>query len=95
MYYQGKEYRLATYLGVKIVECSEHRVVLKQRQYRLEIDIDEHQGHSLKAPQQGKMSRTIHENAACGAQIKFYEKDQLLFDYRSEHCSFEYTPEQQ
>lgn len=39
--YHGREYRLATYLGVRVLECTRRRIVLRQGKYRLDIRIAE------------------------------------------------------
>ena len=87
----GKEYRFTTYLGAKIIECNEKRIVLKQGKFRLEIDIAQSAGHKLMAPQKGKMNREISERIACGASFKLWENGLLLFDESSENASFEYV----
>lgn len=91
VHYLGKEYRLATYLGVKIVGYNDHRLILKQGNYRLDVNIIKREGHSLYAPNVGKMSRTIHETPACKANFKFYIKNKLLFNLNSDNASFEFV----
>lgn len=88
--YKGREYRLATYLGVQVKVCTPKRIVLAQRKYVLDIKIKNRSGHPLRAPQDGKMSRTIIENPACQAEFTFYRKGKVLFSLCSEHTSFEY-----
>lgn len=89
--YKDKEYRMATYLGVKIECYNEKRVVLKQRSLRLEIDIIRNDGHMLYAPCQGDMIKTIHESVSCEARFTFYIHDRMLFDLKSNHASFEFV----
>lgn len=91
VYYKDREYRLATYLGVKISCCTENKVVLSQGSYRLEIDIHKTTGHSLYAPHIGQMTRTIHESPSCTAAFRFYHKNELLFDFTSCNASFEFV----
>lgn len=89
IHYRGHEYRLATYLGVRILACSKDRIVLKQGKYRLEIEIKAHHGHLLAAPRNGKMTRTIREAASCPARFSFYEKGRVVFRLESRYASFE------
>lgn len=90
VYHQNKEYRLATYLGVKILHCGCHGLVLRQGKYRMEIAVASQAGHSLLAPDNGKMARTIIERAACNARFRFYRDKTLLFDLKSDGgASFE------
>lgn len=89
--YEGKEYRLATYLGVKIIEYSNKRVVLKQGKYFLIVDILSNNGYELDAPYNGKMTRLITEDIACKSRFRFYKENELLFDLKSRNSSFEYV----
>jgi len=86
----GREYRLATYKGVKILRCECGVLELKQGKYKLHISIDGQYGHLLPAPDSGKMSRFIRENLSCPARFKFMEGDICLFDEKSDHASYEY-----
>ena len=89
VYYKGKEYRMATYLGVRILFCNSEKVLLKQGKYVLAVNVYPRKGHDLPAPQNGIMSRIITECLACPARVRFYVKDRLLFDLRSDRASFE------
>ena len=98
VYYKNREYRLATYLGAKIVRYDDEVVILKQGIYRLElrpginhIRKSGKRGQNLLAPEKGKMTRTVFENIACYAKFRFFRKDQLLFDLESDHASIEYV----
>ncbi|MCL2500878.1 MAG: tocopherol cyclase family protein [Defluviitaleaceae bacterium] len=86
----GREYRLATYKGVKILRCERGILELKQGRYRLHVSIDEQDGQLLSAPNSGKMSRFIREALSCTARFRFTEGDVCLFDGESNHASYEY-----
>jgi len=86
----GREYRLATYKGVKILRCEKGVIELKQGKYRLVVSIDDIAGQQLPAPQSGKMSRFIRETLSCPAHFRFMEGDSCLFDGRSDYASYEY-----
>jgi len=86
----GREYRLATYKGVKIVHCEQGIIELKQGKYRLTIFVDKHDGYALPAPQSGIMSRFIRETLAIPARFRFMEGDCCLFDGASDYASYEY-----
>ena len=88
--YQGKEYRIATYLGGKAVVCTKNKMVLRQGKYTLDIEINSQNGQRLNAPQNGEMRRTILETASCPAEFRFYKRKELLFHLHSEKTSFEY-----
>lgn len=88
--YKGREYRLATYLGVRVILCTKNRILLKQGKYFLEIRIKGRNAKSLSAPKNGDMMRTIWECAACPAEFIFYERGKCVFRLRSERASFEW-----
>lgn len=89
--FKGKEYRFATYNGVKIVRCSETGLILKQGDDVLEVDMMSKSPQLLYAPQLGVMARTIHENTSCRARFRFYRKSNLLFDLVSDEAGYEYV----
>lgn len=91
--YRGREYRLATYLGVRVISCTPCRIVLKQGKYWLEIRIKKHESHKLRAPQDGEMTRTILEAASCRAEFIFGVRGRCLFHLYSENASFEWESE--
>lgn len=86
----GKEYRLATYKGVKIVICEPGIIELKQGKYCLLIKVHSEGGHSLPAPRFGKMNHAILEDISCQASFKFTKGKQVLFDSLSHQASYEY-----
>jgi hypothetical protein len=88
----GREYRLATYKGVKILRCDPGVIELKQGKYRLSITIEPHAGHDLPAPSSGNMSRVIRETLSCPSRFRFTEGDRVLFDGKSGHASYEFEP---
>ncbi|MEF9972880.1 MAG: tocopherol cyclase family protein [Clostridia bacterium] len=85
----GREYRLATYCGVKILRANEQGVVLTQGAYRLQIEIENGCAHPLKAPLHGRMTGMVHECNAAHARFRFFENNQLIFDEKSDSVSFE------
>lgn len=86
---RGKEYRLATYLGVRILECTGRRLLLRQGPLTLRADLLQAAPHRLLAPQGGDMERIIHESVACRVRYRFWEGDALLLDFESSRASFE------
>jgi hypothetical protein len=89
VYHKGREYRLATYLGVQILCCTSELVILKQGKHLLVVNISPRKGHDLPAPQNGRMNRIITECLACPVRVRFFEGGRLLFDYSSDRASFE------
>lgn len=89
VFYRGREYRLASYLGVRIVCATSRRLILCQGKYRLEADFLCGGGQELSAPVQGGMTRKIVENPACQVRYAFWVNGSLAFDMTSDQASFE------
>ena len=86
----GKEYRIATYLGAKISHISKNTVTVKQGDYLLTVKLIKKNSHPLFAPNNGRMSRTIHESASCKAYYRFEYKRKILLEVISDRASFEF-----
>lgn len=91
VFLEGKEYRLATYLGVRVVASTKRQILLVQGKYRLEIHIDCPNAHSLLAPVDGRMKRMIYESPSCRAHFRFWIAGKVVFDEISDGVSFEYA----
>lgn len=89
--YNGKEYRLATYLGARVIIFSENIAVIKQGKYCLSAELLSDDGQPLKAPLCGDMSRTIYESVSAKMRYRFFNGKQLLFDITDDCGSFEYS----
>ena len=88
--WQGKEYRIATYLGARAVQIRNGRIRIVQGDMELEACLLEALARPLKAPVNGNMSRTIHESAVCWASYRFQKAGRTLFDFETDRASFEY-----
>ena len=86
----GREYRIATYLGASIKRIGENTVTVRQGAYELTAELLQRNAHPLFAPTNGDMSRTIHESASCKAYYRFAHKNEVLCDFISEKASFEF-----
>lgn len=115
VWYQGKEYRLATYLGAVIVTDKPEELVIKQGKYKLSVkrlggsgdaggkeseskdDVvkleERTDGHALRAPFKGDMSRMIKENIACKVHYCFVAGKKVVFDFISDRASYESVTE--
>lgn len=91
--YQGREYRLATYKGVKVQAFTPEHICLSQGSLLLELDITSpHTGHPLRAPQCGKMSNTIRESCNVHLQARLWERGKAIFSLQSDHAAYEFVP---
>lgn len=100
--WKGKEYRFATYLGARVLQNQDGMLRIAQGDMMLEAKMKKGAqcspgagnkngiGHPLKAPVRGDMTRTIHENPACGAAYRFRVGGKTLFAFDTKRASFEY-----
>lgn len=88
-----REYRLATYEGVKLLETGPGRIVLGQGALLLEIFLlDREQGHALKSPSRGRMTGMIRECNRARVRFRFLDGGRLLFDWTSDNAGLEAVP---
>ena len=88
--WQGREYRLATYLGACAEAIGDGGITVRQGSMALTARLLEKAAHPLLAPAHGAMTRIIREGAACRAQYRFVRNGQVLFDCETARASFEY-----
>lgn len=86
----NKEYRIATYLGAKILKIEDGEIIIKQGKKVLKVKLIEKNARPLFAPNGGKMTRTIHESLFCSASYTFKIKEKTVFSFESNKASFEY-----
>ncbi|MEA4919782.1 MAG: hypothetical protein VB078_02485 [Clostridiaceae bacterium] len=89
IYLNGKERRIATYLGGGPLHIGQDCVILRQGGLMLEIRLLKENSYPLYAPKQGRMTSIIHESASCMVRYKCSEYGKVIFDFISEHASFE------
>lgn len=89
--HRGREYRLATYRGAEIKAWSPSGAVIRQGRYRLDVELLEEGGQSLRAPVEGSMERTIHESLRAKVRYRFWRGEALLFQHVDPGASFEYS----
>lgn len=90
---KGREYRLASYRGVRIEQWSAAGAVIRQGKYRLTAELLEGQSCPLRAPREGGMSRTIRESLRVKVRYRFWRGETLLFEHTDCNASFEYGEE--
>ncbi len=106
IHYKGREYRFATYLGVKIKESTKNVIYLKQGIYKLIIFLDQNNSeedqevlqsksrkfsYQLNAPSLGEMSRPIKEEHLLEGRFILFREHSKVFDLRSKDISVEYV----
>jgi len=86
------EYRLATYHRARVKQFDQNTLVIKQRKYKLIVEVQDTQGTlPLAAPQRGKMSRTIHESVNHTVRYVFMYKKEVIFDITSNRAAYEFS----
>lgn len=90
IHYHGREYRLATYLGAKVIKIKNGELIIRQGSLTLSVKLLEQKQHPLLAPVSGAMKRTIHESACCRTSYCFEQNHHTLFSFETTSASFEY-----
>ncbi len=86
----GKTYRFATYTGAHVEYADKRTLVLRQGDVRIQVEsLGDGNGQPLGAPEQGRMSRTIHENLSCPVHYQIWRGRERLMDVVSREASFE------
>lgn len=94
IFYQGQEYRLATYHGAR--PALEGRSLrLNQGPYSLLVQPLQEAPQALASPVSGTMSGTIHESASCVVRYVFSKGEETVFDLTSPHAGFEWVQKTQ
>lgn len=88
--WQGREYRLSTYLGARVIQIRDGRIRIVQGDMELEARLLQKNGNPLKAPAMGNMVRIIHESVACRAFYRFRKGRRTMFSFETDRASFEY-----
>ena len=86
----GREHRIATYLGARAVKIKNGEVTVRQGGTELTARLVEKHARPLAAPVSGSMIRTIHESASCKAYYKLVRKGRVLLELDTDRAAFEY-----
>ena len=89
--FAGRPIRLATYRGARAVRWGEDGAQVRQGTLRLEMEVLGCHPLPLRAPNGGKMSRTIHESLFATVRYRMWEGEKLLFDHTDPQASFEWS----
>lgn len=90
VYLNGKEYRLATYLGAKAVKITPDEIIVRQGEYLLTVKPQDISGYPLQAPVAGSMIRTIYEHPSCQVNYRFEKGGISLLELEAQNAAFEY-----
>lgn len=85
----GREFRLATYKGVKIVRWTPELVELRQGRLRLLVELLHCEPLPLRAPVSGRMNRVVRESLRSSVRCRLWESNVLRFDQVDSSAGFE------
>ncbi len=86
VYYKRREYRFATYLGVKIKRMSPDKIWVQQGKYELQVRILDQEENILLAPVKGSMVRRVYESVNSKIHYRFLVDGKVLFDFIGKGC---------
>ena len=88
--FAGREYRLATYRGVRILTLTADTVRLRQGDLLLELAIRPTDGgHPLLAPQHGSMTETIRESCDAHVHLRLTQAGRTILVCESSRAAYE------
>lgn len=88
--YEGKEYRLATYHGVRILKSKAEEIRLRQGDLLLELHVHPFGvGHALSAPQRGKMTQTVRESCDAFVRLRLTKAGHTVVECESNRAVYE------
>ena len=85
-----KEYKLCTYNFAKAAEISENRVVIKKGRLTFTLNIENGDGHKLKAPVSGNMERYIKESVTIKTNYSLSLNGDTIIEAEDPRSSLEY-----
>ena len=91
-----KLYRFATYTGAKMKAALGEKTVtlaFRDRRYRLEITGEQAPGAKLVSPISGDMTGKVNESMQGVLQVRFFEKETLLFEGTGRNAGLEIAGE--
>lgn len=89
--FAGREYRLATYRGVRILTLTDDTVRLWQGDLLLELTMRPlNGGHPLLAPQRGSMTETIRESYDAHVHLRLTQAGRTILVCESDRAAYEW-----
>ncbi len=89
IHFDGKEYRMGTYYGARILEYKNGSILIRQGNMRLKVTRLDEQAFHLRAPVNGSMRRLIKESPVCRVKYQFCRGKEEVFNIISGRASFE------
>ena len=89
VYMEGKEYRIATYLGAKMERMENHFVSVRQGELLLQEELIHENPRPLYAAYNGNMVRIIRESPCARVRYRLYKKGRAVFDLVGDCAGYE------
>ena len=86
----GKEYRVATCLGARLVSMRDGKILVRQRGLELQAVRMEDAARPLRAPTREGMTRLIRENVSCRTAYSLKKDGRTLWELEVPNAAFEY-----
>jgi len=86
IYYKWREYRFATYLGVRIKKVNPNEIWVQQGNYELQVKILEKLENTLLAPVKGSMIRKVYESVDARMKYRFSVDGKVMFEFIRKGC---------
>ena len=86
----GREYRIATYLGARPVHIGAGEIVVRQGGYTLYAKRLDNGAIPLRAPVLGGMTRMIREAPSCRVHYRFIKDKEVLLEKTADRAGFEF-----
>ncbi len=80
VYMEGRELRIATYLGAKVERLEKRLFCVRQGEYLLQAEVLQENPRPLYAVKNGSMARMIKESACARVRYRLYQRGRALFD---------------
>lgn len=85
----GREYRLATYTGARLLAVGDGELVIGDNVRQLSARLLRGEARPLAAPRHGRMDRTIHESIGCRIRYTLRERGRTVFDVVGRQAGYE------
>lgn len=89
IYLNGRQHRIATYLGARLLHISDDMAVVRQGSLTLTVKLIKARPHMLRAPDAGHMTRLIRESPSCRVEYLCTLGRQTLCHLVSDRAGFE------
>ncbi len=90
---ENEEFKFTTYNNSKLTKCNltndPIEVVLKRKDYELQVKTHINSGQKLSAPVKGKMEKNIVESISSNMEIVLKKDDKIIFSDKSSNCGVE------